>query len=147
MQTHEQAVLGSPLQGMRVSDAMHPGLVTCQPGTRLTMLARMLATYRVHAIVVVSHPSDRLADDAMWAVVSDVDLARAAQAPDFEHMTARSVAATPAVTVETGDPLLGATELMVEHGVSHLIVLDPTTGRPFGVLSTLDIARVTGGVT
>jgi CBS domain-containing protein len=29
---------------------------------------------------------------------------------------------------------------MGETGVSHLAVIDPRTGRPIGVLSTLDIA-------
>jgi CBS domain-containing protein len=30
---------------------------------------------------------------------------------------------------------------MTEHGISHLIVIEPGGGRPLGVLSTLDIAR------
>jgi CBS domain-containing protein len=39
-------------------------------------------------------------------------------------------------------PLREAGELMLKHGVSHLIVVDPTTQRPTGVLSTLDIAGI-----
>jgi CBS domain-containing protein len=31
---------------------------------------------------------------------------------------------------------------MAEYGSSHLAVLDVATGRPAGVLSSLDIARV-----
>ena len=33
---------------------------------------------------------------------------------------------------------------MAETGSVHLAVIDPQTGRPVGVLSTLDVARVIG---
>lgn len=35
-----------------------------------------------------------------------------------------------------------AAQLMVEHGVAHLIVLDAASGHPIGVISTLDVAAV-----
>jgi CBS domain-containing protein len=31
---------------------------------------------------------------------------------------------------------------MTEHAVAHLLVVDDTSGKPVGVLSTLDMARV-----
>ena len=34
---------------------------------------------------------------------------------------------------------------MVEHEISHLIVVEPHTARPIGVLSTLDVARALAG--
>jgi hypothetical protein len=34
---------------------------------------------------------------------------------------------------------------MVEHELSHLIVIERTSKRPIGVLSTLDIARALAG--
>jgi CBS domain-containing protein len=40
------------------------------------------------------------------------------------------------------EPLLGAAQLMSEHGVSHLVVVDPASGYPLGVLSTLDVAAM-----
>ena len=33
---------------------------------------------------------------------------------------------------------------MLEHGTSHAVVVEPRTGRPIGVLSTLDIAGILG---
>ena len=30
---------------------------------------------------------------------------------------------------------------MAQHGVAHLAVVEPSSGRPIGVISTLDIAR------
>ena len=34
---------------------------------------------------------------------------------------------------------------MVQHGVSHVVVLDAANGHPCGILSTLDIAAAYGG--
>jgi CBS domain-containing protein len=50
------------------------------------------------------------------------------------------------VLVHRGETLERAAQLMTEHGSAHLVVDDPETGRPVGVLSTLDIAAaLTGG--
>jgi CBS domain-containing protein len=46
------------------------------------------------------------------------------------------------LTVVSSDELTRAAQLMVEHEVSHLIVIERRSRRPFGVISTLDIARV-----
>jgi CBS domain-containing protein len=31
---------------------------------------------------------------------------------------------------------------MAEHGVSHLVVRDPASGQPIGILSTLDVTAL-----
>ena len=38
-----------------------------------------------------------------------------------------------------------AAHRMVEHGVSHLVVVDPASGYPVGILSTLDVAVLYAG--
>jgi hypothetical protein len=35
---------------------------------------------------------------------------------------------------------------MVEHEVAHVIVIEQHSGRPIGVLSTLDLARALSGL-
>lgn len=55
-------------------------------------------------------------------------------------MTARTVASAPVLTIESAETIRRGAELMVEHGVAHLVVVK--RGRPVGVLSTLDLARV-----
>jgi hypothetical protein len=35
---------------------------------------------------------------------------------------------------------------MVADGVSHVIALEPSSGRPVGMLSTLDVARALAGL-
>ena len=44
---------------LRVIDAMHPALITCSPDSSLRTIARMMATYRVHAILVTAHGDER----------------------------------------------------------------------------------------
>ena len=126
---------------LRVVDAMHPGLISCSPDTPLRTVARMMATYRVHAILVTAHGAEELPGGNVWGVVSDADLLRAAQAGDIDEQAVRAIATTPVLTVTTGDELAGAARLLVEHEVSHLIVVEPRSARPVGVLSRLDIAR------
>ena len=133
------------LGGLRVVDAMHPGLISCSPDTPLRAVARMMSTYRVHAILVTAHGAEKLPGGGVWGVVSDTDLLRSAQTGDLDEEASRVIAAAPVLTVTTVDELARAAQLMVEHEVSHLIVAEPHTARPIGVLSTLDIARALAG--
>lgn len=133
------------LEQLRVGDAMHTGLISCSLDIPLRTVARMMATYRVHAILVTAHGEEELAGGGLWGVISDTDLLRAAQDGDLDDRTARTIAATPALMVDTSDDLARAAKLMVEHDVSHLIVVEPRTTRPIGVISTLDVARALAG--
>lgn len=130
---------------LRVIDAMHPGLISCSLDTPLRTVARMMATYRVHAILVTAHGEEELPGGGLWGIVSDADLLCAADVGDLDEQTARTIAATPALTVTTSEQLARAAQLMVEHEVSHLIVIEPQSARPIGVLSTLDVTRALAG--
>jgi CBS domain-containing protein len=133
------------LDHLRVVDAMHPGLITCSLDVPLRTVARMMATYRVHAILVTAHGEEELAGGGLWGVVSDTDLLRAAEAGGLDERPARTIAATPVLMVDADEDLAHAARLMVEHEVSHLLVVEPQSTRPIGVLSTLDIARALAG--
>jgi CBS domain-containing protein len=134
-----------PLQKLRVLDAMHPGVIACPLDTPLRTVARMMSTYRVHAIIVLAHEEDELRGGQLWGVVSDADLMQAAQSSDFDERTAESLAATPVLTVTSVESLDRAVQLLVENEVSHLIVVERRSQRPLGVLSTLDVARSLAG--
>ena len=133
------------LRQLRVVDAMHPGLISCSLDTPLRTVARMMATYRVHAILVTSHGEEELPGGGPWGIVTDTDLLRAAEEGDMDAQTARTIAATPALTVASGEELPRAAQLMAEHELSHLIVIEQLSARPIGVLSTLDVARALAG--
>jgi CBS domain-containing protein len=134
-----------PIGDLRAIDAMHPGMISCPPETPLRTVARMMASYRVHAIVVHAHDDEQLPGGDQWGVVTDADLVRAALEDDLDGLTAQQVAATPVLTVTTVDPLDRALQLMVENEVAHLIVVERHSKRPIGVLSTLDVARAVAG--
>jgi CBS domain-containing protein len=136
-----------PVTELRAIDAMHPGMISCPPETPLRTVARMMATYRVHAIVVHAHDEEELPGGDGWGVVTDADLVRAGLDEDVDALTASRVAATPVLTVTTVDPLPRAMQLMAEHEVAHVIVVERHSGRPVGVLSSLDVARALAGVT
>ena len=130
---------------LRVIDAMHPALITCSPDSSLRTIARMMATYRVHAILVTAHGDEELAGGSYWGIVSDADLLRAAESGDIDKQKARTLAAQPVVTIASSAALSHAAQLMVDRDVSHLIVIESRSARPSGVLSTLDVARALAG--
>jgi CBS domain-containing protein len=124
---------------MTVRDAMHRGVVTCEVETPLTKVAQMMVGHRIHCVVVRSaeEPSPRV-----WGVISDLDLAGAYAGEVGEATPAREIAATSAVTIGAAEPLRRAAQLMTEHAVTHLVVVDSAATQPVGVLSALDVARV-----
>lgn len=125
-----------------VSDAMHPGIVACEPDASLREVAQMMATHHIHCVAVigVSHEEPPC---GVWSVISDLDLVRAG-IRDSGASSARAIAQQPLVTAEPSLPLLEASELMLARGVSHLVVCERKTQRPIGILSTADVAAVLG---
>jgi CBS domain-containing protein len=137
---HTEQVLPTPFESATVAEAMSPGVISCQPETPLRVVARMMATFNVHSVFVFEQQREDDETVELWAVVSDLDLVAAGRL-DVDRRTAGDSAVTPLVTVPTDAPVYVAAELMAEHGVAHLAVVDPHTERPVGVISTLDIAR------
>jgi CBS domain-containing protein len=135
----------SALGVLRVADAMHHGLVSCSLDTPLRTVARTMATYRVHAVLVTAHGDDQMPGGKPWGIVSDLDVLRAAARQDIANVPARAVADTPIVMIAADRELAEAARLMTEREVSHLIVVEAHSGQPVGVVSTLDIARALAG--
>ena len=50
----ESSSAGPSLEQLTVAYAMHPGVVTCPVETPLPTVARMMAMYRIHAVIVFS---------------------------------------------------------------------------------------------
>lgn len=129
-----------PFEAATVGDAMSRGVLSCPPETPLRVVARMMATYGVHAIFVFEHADEDDEAPQLWAVVSDLDLVAATQL-DLDTLTAGATAVTPFVTVVADSSIAEAGSLMAQYGIAHLAVTDPDSHRPIGVVSTLDIAR------
>jgi CBS domain-containing protein len=124
---------------------MHRGLVSVPADASLGTVARMMSTYRLHAILVSAHGEGERAGVEPWGVVTDADVVRAADTGDLDGLDARSAVAAPALTVSPADDLADAARLLAERAVSHAIVVEPETRRPVGVLSTLDVVRALAG--
>ena len=126
-----------------VGEVMRLGVVTCAPDTPLTEVARLMSAYRIHCVVVGGLSEDVHGTRLVWGVVSDLDLARAVASG--QEATAGQVAATEPVTASPFDSLAGVAQVMTEHAVSHLVVVDEKATGPLGVISTLDLAAAVSG--
>ncbi len=128
----------------RVADAMRPRVLTCERGTLLTAVAQQMASEHVHAIVVLLEAieSEREIDRRPWAVITDQDILRSADS--IAGRTVNDVATADVLLADPDEPLPDVAQRMVERGTSHAVVVEPRTGRPVGVLSTLDIAGILG---
>ena len=136
--------VGRSLDDVEVAEAMHPGVITVHVTTPLREVARIMATQRVHCVVVLGTDQEADVDleGGLWGVVSDLDLISDAALDELQHTTAGSAAVTPIVLIAPDDTLRRAAHLMHKHKVTHLVVADRGAVYPLGVLSTLDIARV-----
>lgn len=130
----ERSYVGPAFANAKVRDAMRVGVVTCRPETTLADVARMMIGYDIHSVVV----ADVEGEAGMWGIVTSLDLAR--RPDEVGSLTAGEVASTDLVTVDSNESLARAAELMAEHRVTHLIAVQPGTGRPAGMISARGLA-------
>ena len=122
-----------------VGDAMRPGILTCRAQAGLREAALLMASRRVHCLIVRGAGSG-------WALLSDVDLIRAMADGSFDSATAGEAASGEMVIVSPDATLADAARLMKRHASTHLVVTGRGTGAPVGVLSTLDLAAALAGL-
>jgi len=123
----------------RVSDVMHPGVLTCHSGSSLHEVARTMVGHGVHAVVVWGDEGDD--SIGFRGMISDLDLLTAVMRGESPASSAL-IAVQPAFhAVRAGDPLSKGARLMVDHGTTHVVVLADDRDRIVGVLSALDVAR------
>jgi len=128
------SIPATALSRVRVADVMHTGVLTTDPDTPLSVVARLMADQRVHAVVVADPAYVR----RPWGVVTTLEVARAL-ANDSDE-TAGQAARQPVATIRADQPLGTAARLMADRQLTHLLVIDPGTGHASGILSSLDVA-------
>ncbi len=126
------------LDHVRVHDAMHHGIFSCGPDAPLSEVAGIMARHHVHAVAIAD--GDRARPSG---IVSDLDVVAAIASG--AQPTALQAATTEPLTVSSGERVDRAAQLMAEHRVSHLVVLDAAGGHPIGVISSSDVAAVYAG--
>jgi CBS domain-containing protein len=137
LQPYRHYYVGPEFEHARVHDVMRVGVVTCQPDTSLRDVARIMVGYQIHSLVV----DNGAGSDATYAILTDLEIAQAAGA-DMADVSAGDIATSELVTVTANEPLAAAAKLMAEHRCTHLVAVQPETGRPVGVVSALGIASV-----
>jgi CBS domain-containing protein len=130
----------TPMAHLKVSDAMHTGILSTDADTALGVVAGLMAERKVHAVAVV----DRGLASRPWGIVSALDVV-AVVASAVDEPTAGEAARTDVVTVSADVSLEAAAQVMVDQHLEHLIVVSPGSGQVEGVLSALDVAAVYGG--
>jgi CBS domain-containing protein len=117
---------------------MRPGVVMCAAAQRLPEVAATMAAHAIHTVVVPSaHGGAALA-------LSDFDLLRAELGGKLRQ-TAGDIARDPMAAVAPSASLEHATATMATLDVAHLLVCNPESDWPEGVLSSLDILSVLSG--
>jgi CBS domain-containing protein len=124
-----------------VADAMHPGILSCDAEATLTEVARIMSTHHVHCIVVRGGAAGELDGAPVRGIISDLDLLRAGTRPGAPD-TAAALARQPVIRLDTTTALQEAAELMLTNRTSHIVAVEPESGEPVGILSSLDIAGV-----
>lgn len=136
------AGLSLGLAAVTAEQAMHPGVISLDPQARLTDVAAAMARHRVHCVIVDGLASDRRGDERLvWGVITDADLVRALESR--VDVDAGTLAAGEIVTADADQALDEVVQLLAEHDCTHVVVV--RDGRPAGVVSTLDVARVVAG--
>jgi CBS domain-containing protein len=137
LQPFHHYYVGPEFDHARVHDVMRVGVVTCRPDTSLRDACRIIVSYQIHSLLVGESESG----EGPWGILTDLDIAAAAGS-DLSEQTAGDVASRDLVTVPANETLANATKLMADRRCSHLLAVQPETGRPVGVISALSIAAV-----
>lgn len=124
----------------RVLDVMSAPIRICAPDLPLEDAAELMADERIHCLAVVDVPEDPAADDRLIGLLSALDLVAALDASSPPASVAELVT-TELESVTADAPLTEAVRQMRESRIPHLVVVAKGSGRPVGLLSTLDILR------
>ncbi len=136
----ETAAVTQPtiLDTKTVRELMHYGAITVSATTSVDEVARRMANYRIHAIVVV--------DEAGYAIglvsQTDIVLARQAHSPgQMITVTAGDVMTKRLITCRPGAKVSEAITLMTRNRIHRLVVADERQGKlwPIGILSMTDV--------
>lgn len=124
----------SPRPATTVGDVMRPGIVACARTATASDLARIMRDCHTDCVVILSngHGIDHF--PVVWGLVTREDLPRPLAELD-PQATAEEIARTPVVRTHTDLSIAQARSLCAAVGVSHLLVIDPETRTPLGVVS------------
>jgi CBS domain-containing protein len=116
-----------------VADVMLHGLVACRNDATVRQAARVMTERHVRALVVVA------ADGRPLGVVTGTDLLPLVGGGAGDRLIADLM--HPPITIDPGASLREAADLLLEHEIHRLVVVDPDApdSLPLGIVATTDI--------
>jgi CBS domain-containing protein len=123
---------------MKIKELMSHPAITCPAGDTMENAARLMWEFDCGIIPVVND------DGRLGGVITDRDICMAAytQGRPLRTIPIASGMAKAPVAVHANDSIESAEDLMRDNQIRRLPVLDDN-GRPVGVLSLNDLARLT----
>jgi CBS domain-containing protein len=123
---------------VRVEDVMSSPPITVTEETTVYQAALIMAENNIGSLIVVDE------NGSLLGVVTERDIVRkvVARAADPRRVKVGDIMTRNPYYVVSDDSIVRAAELMGEHGIGHLPVLDPQTLRVVGMVSKRDIVRI-----
>ena len=120
---------------MQVKDLMNPSVVSIEPASSAALAARLISRHNVGALPVCT------GDRRLRGMVTDRDIVLRciAAEEDPAQTPVREIMSRNCASVAPGDDCRRATQLMAEHQVRRLPVVED--GKLVGMLSLSDVAR------
>ena len=120
---------------MKVSDVPPGRLISVDPQTRLSEVARRMRIDDADSVAVMS-------EDRLVGIITERDLVRAiADGVDPKVATADIIMSADPATVSADEDVAVVAVKMIRLGVRHLPVVD-AKGRPVGLLSSRNLVGV-----
>lgn len=125
---------------MTVRDAMHVGVVSCDPSTTVLEAVRLMNEKRLRSLVVLDF------DCGLAGIVSEMDIVAARLVHEggkpWDQMTVGEIMTNRVLTVTPDMSLQDAARILVNHRIHRVVVSDPDDlCKPIGILSLGDIMR------
>ena len=127
------------LEQTHAAAEMTTGVVSCAPGDTILALARRMAIYHTHAVVIAGIWQEGPREELRWALISHKEVADALAGGRHDHLAAE-LEGGPIVTCGPHETMLAAARRMQSEHIDHLVVVEGD--EPVGVLSTIDVMRV-----
>lgn len=124
-----------------VRDWMHPGVISCIPGTPVDEVVKIMDARDISALVVLGSDGDAV------GVISRTDLVNSRFVePYLRHwrgMNAEHLMSRPVISVTPDTPVSVAAHLLHAKRIHRLVVVehDGDNVRPVGILSMTDLAK------
>jgi CBS domain-containing protein len=127
---------GHAVDDLTVLEAKRFGIISCTAGSTLGQAIQRMVEEDISGLVVVD------AEGYLAGIITRTDLLRAyQQSPDWKNCTVADFMKTEVVTVTPNDTVSRVIQLLVEHQIHRLVIVqrEGQKLRPVGVISDADL--------